>query len=265
MGIGRLVRSADRLAGRLHRAAPGITVLIYHRVGAGTDSAVDVPVDEFARQMAYLRAHHRVLDLDTAITELHAGGETTGVVVTFDDGTADFADQAVPVLADHDVPAALYVATHFVDSGEAFPWGAAPLSWPALAEACDAAPVTVGSHSHRHLLFDRIDRTTAADDIHRSIDLIATNLGAPPRHFAYPKALAPSAPAELVVRASVASAALAGGGANRAGCDVHRLRRTPVQRGLGPERFAELAAGGGRLEGWARRTAGHWRYRSATS
>ena len=41
------------------------------------------------------------------------------VVVTFDDGTGDFVDEAVPVL-DRFVLATLYVATRFVDEQRSF-------------------------------------------------------------------------------------------------------------------------------------------------
>ena len=42
------------------------------------------------------------------------------VVVTFDDGTGDFVDEAVPVLDRFGVPATLYVATRFVDEQRSF-------------------------------------------------------------------------------------------------------------------------------------------------
>ena len=43
-----------RASGALDRLVPrgnGITVLIYHRVGGGTDSSVDLPTAEFAEQI----------------------------------------------------------------------------------------------------------------------------------------------------------------------------------------------------------------------
>lgn len=252
----------DRLVPR-HQ---GVTVLIYHRVGGGSDSAVDLPVDEFSAQMAHLASNHSVLGLKDAINALKsADGCGAAVVVTFDDGTSDFAEHAVPVLVDHGIPATLYVATHFVDQQEAFPWDAPPATWSQLAEAVATGMVEVGSHSHRHLLFDRIDRAAAADEVNRSVELIGDHLGTTAAHFAYPKALAPSPETELTVRAAFRSAALAGSGVNRAGTDVHRLRRTPIQRGMTIERFEALCNGAGRLEGVVRERSAPWRYRQATS
>ena len=57
------------------------------------------------------------------------------VVLTFDDGTADFCDLVVPALVDAGVPATLYAATHFIDTGTEFPWGAPPASWAGLRDA----------------------------------------------------------------------------------------------------------------------------------
>lgn len=257
-----------RASGALDRLVPrgnGITVLIYHRVGGGTDSSVDLPTAEFAEQMAHLSSRHRVLSLDDATAALAGGVAAPAVVVTFDDGTTDFADNALPVLVDHRVPATLYAATHFIDQRIPFPWGAPPASWPQLAEAVASGRVTVGSHSHRHLLFDRIDWSAASDEVTRSIDSIQRHLGAVPAHFAYPKAIPPAPATEVVVRSSFASAALAGCGANGPGADLHRLRRTPVQRGLTLDRFEALCTGAGRFEGLVRERTARWRYRGATA
>ncbi len=51
---------------RVIKPADGVTVLIYHRVGGGSDSEVDLDVDAFRAQLEHLRDHHTVIDLDTA-------------------------------------------------------------------------------------------------------------------------------------------------------------------------------------------------------
>lgn len=282
----QLVKYAGRAADRIVPPPDGVTVLIYHRVGGGSDSAVDLDADVFDRQLAHLVEHHRVLSLDDAVAELAAAqpngwaaasasnapngaasespgvGSEPGVVVTFDDGTADFHDVVVPILERHGVHATLYAATHFIESGTPFPWGAPPARWSALADAAQSGLVAIESHTHTHPLLDRVDAATIDVELDRSIELIGEHIGRPPRHFAYPKAVPGSPGAEVAVRRRFASAALARSRVNRFGhTDLHRLWRTPIQRTDDDATFARKAAGGLRLEGELRALTSAARYR----
>ena len=276
-----LVAAASTAYDRVVTPPPGITVLIYHQVGGGTDSAVDLPPEAFDRQLEHLREHHRVLTLDQAVDELRTGQpcgwETAadgpsnpahdgrrGVVITFDDGTADFGDVVVPALVRHELPATLYVATKFVDEREPFPWGAPPVDWQALRDAASTGLITLGSHTHSHWLLDRLDRDTIDDDLDRSIELLAEHTATRPHHFAYPKAVPGSPTAEIAVRRRFDSAALAANRVNRIGrTDVHRLWRTPIQRTDDAASFACKAYGVYRLEGELRSATARVRYRNA--
>lgn len=276
-----LVAAASTAYDRVVTPPPGITVLIYHQVGGGTDSAVDLPPELFEQQLIHLREHHRVLTIDEAADELRSGqpagwgtaADTAstpepdarrGVVITFDDGTADFADVVVPALVRHDLPATLYVATKFVDEHEPFPWGAPPIDWQALRDAASTGLVTLGSHTHSHWLLDRLDRDAIDDDLDRSIELLGANTASAPRHFAYPKAVPGSPTAEIAVRRRFDTAALAANRVNRPGqSDLHRLWRTPVQRTDDAAVFARKADGGFRLEGELRSATARVRYRNA--
>lgn len=262
-----LVDRASTVVDRVCPPPPGITLLIYHRVGGGTDGAVDVPVAEFRAQLARLAADCRVLTLEQAVAELAAGAPVAdGVVVTFDDGTADFAEHALPALVEAGVPATLYLASGFVDSGRSFPWGAPPLSWPALRDAVGTGLVTIGSHTHDHLVLQHLDPAVARDDLLRSIETIGERLGDRPAHFAYPKAVAAPAAVEHEVRSLFRTAVLAGNRVNTGrDLDLHRLGRSPVRRGLTPEDFACLATGGGRLVGGLRAAVAQVRYRNSAS
>ncbi|HEY4334122.1 MAG TPA: polysaccharide deacetylase family protein [Ilumatobacteraceae bacterium] len=276
MDVKQLVKRASVVTDSVVHPPVGITVLIYHRVGGGSPSAVDLDADTFDAQLAHLAAHHRVITLEAALAELAlpsgfgtegARAQSTGpaVVITFDDGTADFCDVAVPILVRHALPATLYVATKFIDEVSAFPWGAPPTSWLALRDAASTGLVAIGSHTHSHWLLDRLDARTIDDDLDRSIDLIGTHIGVPPRDFAYPKAVPGSPVAEIAVRRRFRSASLATSRVNRPGhADAHRLWRTPIQRDDNAELFAAKAGGGLRLEGELRALAARVRYRRAT-
>ena len=265
-----LKAAVARASGLVDLVAPaptGITILIYHRVGGGSASAVDLDPALFDAHLETLASDFRVISLEAAIDELARPGTDLrpGVVLTFDDGTADFTDVAVPLLVRHGLPATLYAATEFIESGADFPWGAPPTSWSALRDARSTGLIEVGSHTHTHRLLDRLESSAVADDLQRSIELIENNVGTRPLDFCYPKAVPGSPPAEIEVRKRFRSAALASNRVNRAGdTDMHRLGRTAIQTSDAGPLFRAKAGGGMRLEGQLRSAAARLRYRRAT-
>jgi peptidoglycan/xylan/chitin deacetylase (PgdA/CDA1 family) len=180
--------------------------------------------------------------------------------VTFDDGTADFTDVALPVMARYGIPATLYLATAFVRDGR-MPDGTAAVSWNGLVDACATGLVDVGSHTDRHILLDRVEAQDVYDDLDRSIDLIGAHVGRRPLDFAYPKGVPGNTAAALAVRERFRSAALAGTRANRArGFDPYRLARSPIQVSDGMTFFMRKLAGGMSFEDDLRRALNRIRY-----
>jgi len=271
---GALRRAAKTAAGVADRVRPpgrGVVVLAYHRVGGGSHLEIDLPTTAFDAQMGQLARSGRAVALDEALALL-AGppprdeDRADPVVVTFDDGTADFVEHALPVLVRHRVPATVYVATEHVECQRPFPHDGPPLTWTALAEAVATGLVTVGSHTHTHALLDQLDEAGAARELDTSIDLIAEHLGVVPVHFAYPKAVAGSPGAVAAVRTRFTSAALAGTRPNRYGAtDPHELARSPIQRSDGTRWFAAKVAGGLGLEDRARQMLDRRRYAGVTT
>jgi peptidoglycan/xylan/chitin deacetylase (PgdA/CDA1 family) len=246
----------------------GVVILCYHRVGRRTASTVDLPGWLFEEQVARLVAGPGVVELDSALSSLE-GPPPAGpdpVVVTFDDGTADFVDEALPILVQHQVPATVYVATDFVEHSRTFPGSGVPLSWSALADAHATGLVTIGSHTHTHALLDRLPASDVEGELERSVSLIGERLGIECRHFAYPKALAGSPAADRLVRERFASAALAGTRPNQYGAtDPYRLARSPVQVDDGLAFFARKMGGGMRTEDDLRRLVNRRRFAGATN
>jgi hypothetical protein len=275
--IRRTVKVASAGADRLRPNIAGVVILIYHRVGGGSGLEVDLDPGLFDDQMAAVAASNRVLSLGAALEQLDApanseGNRAPSVVVTFDDGTADFADIALPILDRHGICVTLYAATGFIDDGVDFPDGGRPVSWSALRDACATGLVDVGSHTHRHLLLDRVSPAVAAQELDRSAGLIAERLGRPALDFAYPKAVAGTPENARLVRDRFRSAALAGTRVNPYGTskssrrtDPHRLARSPIQVSDGMEYFERKLAGGMALEDSFRRAINRARYaRSST-
>jgi hypothetical protein len=218
--------------------AAGLTVLIYHRVGGASPDERDLGLEEFRSQMELLADRHRVLPLDEALDALDAGDDRPAVVLTFDDGFADLAGVAFPVLAERSLPFTVYLATHYVggqmhwDGSTASAPGPA-LSWPELEGLVASGLCTVGNHTHTHLRPERLTE----EDIDACTSEIRSRLGVEPLHFAYPWGIAVAA-LEPALRARFRSAATGQLGRNRPGADPLRLRRVPV-RGSDPIEFFE--------------------------
>jgi peptidoglycan/xylan/chitin deacetylase (PgdA/CDA1 family) len=273
------VKVVSAAADHLRPEVGGVVVLLYHRVGGRSSLEIDLDAASFDEQMAAVAAR-RVLPLGDALVQLAtssprdvasnaaskpSASNASAVVVTFDDGTADFVEVALPIIVRHGVPVTLYLATDFVEGGtSAFPGGARALSWSALRDACTTGLVNVGSHTHSHRLLDRTPSAEAADELDRSIDLIGSNLGVTALDFAYPKAVPGRADVEPLVRDRFRSAALAGTRVNRFGnTDPYRLARSPIQVSDGMQFFGRKLAGGMALEDSVRRAMNRVRYARA--
>ncbi len=259
-------RVAKRLALTVDAALPrtdGVVILSYHRVGRRTLSPVDMDRGMFRDQMQYLAEGRSVIDMDSAVEVISDPDSPHGSkVVTFDDGTADFVDEVLPVLVEFELPATLFVATAHVDLDREFPGGAKPISWDGLRECVSTGLVTVGSHTHTHALLDRTDYLSAQLELDTSIGRIREEIGISPLHFAYPKALPANPESEEAVRSRFHSAALAGTRANQPGLtDPWRLQRSPIQNSDEWDGFVRKTEGGMRAEDDVRRVLNTVRYR----
>lgn len=248
----------------------GVTVLAYHRFGAATTVSVDLPVGQTEDQLDWISSASRPVTLDQAAAELSTrcspSNAGPSVVLTADDGTSDWVDVLLPLLVARGLPMTWYVATRFVEEQASFPYDGAPISWAALGEAVSTGLITVGSHTHSHAVMTRLGAQSAAQELDRSIGLIEERLQQPCRHFAYPKALAPSGEADREVRRRFATAALAGNRVNIPGrSDLARLGRTPVKRSDDARRFMRKLHGGGRAEGWLRERYDEFRHHDAVT
>jgi len=134
--IQQLIEAAARLGvvraiRPLHERWRGsLRVLAYHRV-MPTDALDAYPFDpelisatpaQFEWQMDYIRRHLKPVSLKDVLA--HLDGEralpTGAVAVTFDDGFGDTYRYAFPILKRYAIPATIFLATGYVDSGEPF-------------------------------------------------------------------------------------------------------------------------------------------------
>ncbi|MDN5752016.1 MAG: polysaccharide deacetylase family protein [Nitrosospira sp.] len=109
----------------LHLFSPGgshgrLSILIYHRVPFQPDPLFpdEGGAETFDRQMRLLTTCFNVISLFDAVQGLRQGKlPSRAACVTFDDGYADNAEVALPILQKHDIFATFFVAAGFLDGG----------------------------------------------------------------------------------------------------------------------------------------------------
>ena len=97
-----------------------LSVLIFHRVLPQADPLQpDAPdAQHFEKILRWVSGWFRVLPLDEAVSRLASGSlPSRAAAITFDDGYADNATTALPVLQRVGLPATFFVATSFLDGG----------------------------------------------------------------------------------------------------------------------------------------------------
>ncbi len=100
-----------------------LSILIYHRVLPEPDPLFPSEVDSgrFDRQMRQVSRIFNVLPLTEAVERLKSGSlPARAACITFDDGYADNAEFALPILKKHGIPATFFIATGYLDGGIMF-------------------------------------------------------------------------------------------------------------------------------------------------
>jgi peptidoglycan/xylan/chitin deacetylase (PgdA/CDA1 family) len=161
-------------------------ILTYHSLD-DSGSVISVPPAVFLRQLRALA--------DSGITvarlaELRST-PAPAVALTFDDGFQNFADTAVPALAQYGFPATVFVVTNHC--GGKNDWSGQPpgiprlplMSWPVIQELSRAG-VEFGAHSasHPHLL--QLNDRDTREEILSSKHRVEEATGRPALAFAYP-------------------------------------------------------------------------------
>jgi peptidoglycan/xylan/chitin deacetylase (PgdA/CDA1 family) len=169
-----------------------LPVLMYHEVAgrAQTESPLAVTPQTFADQLAYLDdAGFRTVTA-AALPAALAAAEPLDrtVVLTFDDGYADFHAQALPLISRHGFTATVFVTSGWVQDDGEWPDARRPgrmLSWSQVAEVA-AAGIEIGAHSARHPQLDQIPAGRLHEELYASKARLEDKLGAPVPGIAYP-------------------------------------------------------------------------------
>jgi peptidoglycan/xylan/chitin deacetylase (PgdA/CDA1 family) len=178
-------------------AEPVLPILMYHRAapeGAPAARRYRVSPEELETQLSYLRsAGYRSMGLDdlVSIVLLQAPIPDKRVAITFDDGYADFAQFAAPLLERYGFSATVFVVTDHVGTSNLWDRDieeVALMDWDTLRSLHERG-FTVGGHTASHQRLTRLDNASVVSEISRCRTALRTELGTPARHFASPYGL----------------------------------------------------------------------------
>lgn len=258
-----------------------IPILLYHSIS--TDSSErfrqwTLPPKAFGEHLAFLKQEGytpmRITDLVNAMTKSDEPLPERPVAITFDDGFADFRENAVELLDRWSSPATIYITSGCV--GKTSRWladlgeGDRPMmTWDQIAELPDYG-VEIGAHSVTHPQLDTLNARQAFAEIAGSKAALEAQLGRAVVTFAYPHGYHSRETRDLVRKAGFTSACAVKHGMSGPADDPFALARIIVTCGTGVEHLASLLAGKGlepvtpnerlRTTGWraARRILATW-------
>jgi peptidoglycan/xylan/chitin deacetylase (PgdA/CDA1 family) len=228
-----------------------IPILMYHSISRHATpkfKPFTVSPESFADQMAYLRQHAytamTVTQLVKVLTQEGSVLPERPIVLTFDDGFADFFTDALPVLQQYGFAATLYVTTGFI--GGTSRWMQREgettrlmLTWEQLTEI-SACGIECGGHTHSHPQLDTLPRVVARDEIVRCKEIIEDRLGQVVWSFAYPFGYHSATTRLLVQEAGYTSACAVKYAMSSETTDPFTLARLIVKADTSVDAFAAL-------------------------
>jgi peptidoglycan/xylan/chitin deacetylase (PgdA/CDA1 family) len=194
------------------QVAAVIPILCYHSVSEDYSGALgpySLPPRLFRQHMAWVAGEGFSTMTAARLQQCLDAGEglpARPLLITFDDGLADFLEEALPVLQVHALVATMFVTT-------AGTWSKRPRALAARRTlsrtevlALPEAGVEVASHGHQHHQLDLLPRQEVERDLRTSKSLLEDLLQADVTSFAYPHGYNRAATRDVVRRTGFTSA-----------------------------------------------------------
>jgi peptidoglycan/xylan/chitin deacetylase (PgdA/CDA1 family) len=177
----------------------------YHKVVSpermlSEDLELAIDRERFRRQISFLRkTGYRFVTLSDLAVLKKSKAPGKYAAITFDDGSRDIFNHALPVLRDFHAPATVFVITDFVGQDRFFPWdlefqrqGKINLSKEDTSMSWDELSLLVrdgweiGSHTQSHPFLTEIPLSQAEKEISESKRILEDTLGIRVTSFCYP-------------------------------------------------------------------------------
>ncbi|GCE12656.1 polysaccharide deacetylase family protein [Tengunoibacter tsumagoiensis] len=228
-----------------------IPILMYHSISEHASKKFQsfaVAPALFTEQLEYLKQQNYTPMTVTQMIQARAQGGSMlpakPVVLTFDDGFADFYTHAFPILQKYAFVATLYVTTAYVNGtsrwlrseGEA---NRLMVTWDQLIEM-SAWGIECGAHTHTHPQLDVISPARAREEIVQSKQILEQQLRKEVVSFAYPFGYQTAETRQIVQEAGYTSACAVKHKMSTLESDLFALERFKVDSQSHSDVFAAL-------------------------
>lgn len=231
--------------------AQKVPILMYHSIACAAGARFrqfTVSPASFAEQMAYLhRQRYTPLTVTQYIQARSRGASALverPVILTFDDGFADFFTDALPVLRQYNLTATLYITTSYV--GGVSSWmrreketTRCMLNWQQVREIA-AQGIECGAHTHTHPQLDTLSLHAATNEMALSKRMLEDSLGQAVYSFAYPYGYQTARLRQAAREIGFTSACAVRHAKSAMTGDAFRLARLMVSRDTSLDSFAAL-------------------------
>jgi len=173
-----------------------IPILLYHSISDLASPGFRrwaVAPARFAEQMAFLAEEgYQALTVSEYVRCMLGESElpTKPVVITFDDGYADFRTTALPIMREFGLRCTLFLTTMYLSQTSRWLAAEGEASRPMLewSDVLDIAgnDVEIGAHGHSHRQLDTLALRDAIEDVTHCKSVLEDRLGIGVRTLAYP-------------------------------------------------------------------------------
>jgi peptidoglycan/xylan/chitin deacetylase (PgdA/CDA1 family) len=228
-----------------------VPILMYHEIATRTETKSRLAVDpaSFAEQLGslYEGGFHALTarEVASSLASEEPRLPERPVVITFDDGYADFHSRALPLLVEYGFAATVFVTTGWVAEIGGRPGTAPPgrmLSWSQIEEASGCG-IEFAAHSHTHPQFDRLSEPTLQKELTDSKVELEDRLGVPVTGLAYPFGYSNNRVREVARQLAYGYGCAVRNAMAIAGSDLFALPRLTVARSTTLSVFRQLVQG----------------------
>jgi peptidoglycan/xylan/chitin deacetylase (PgdA/CDA1 family) len=192
---------------------------------------LSISTEQFERQIRWLTRNGYIgIRLADWLVWCRGGGTLPpkAVLLTFDDGYADFPDHALPILQRWGFGAVVFVVTKKIAATNS--WDAALLISASQIRECSKLGIEFGAHSRTHPNLTLLSDAQLREELRGSGEDLSAIIGTRVNSFAYPYGYSNEHVCALA-REFYDLAFTCDEGVNECDTDPYRLRRTMVQPG----------------------------------